>query len=77
MAGKARPSEVNRREHFAALVAQAATGKRRLLALGQWLTAVSWDRGDAQLEASTDVVWEQIKAVDPAAERALKEANQR
>lgn len=77
MAGKAQASDVNRRRHFAALVTQASTGKRRLLAMAQWLTAVSWDRGEQQLRVSTDVVWEQIKAVDPAAEKALKEAQQR
>jgi hypothetical protein len=77
MAGKATPTDANRRRHFAALVVQATTGKRRLLAFAQWLTAASWDRGDAQMQASTDVVWEQIKAIDPLAEKALKEANQR
>lgn len=77
MAGKARPRDANRREHFAGLVVGAETGKRRLLALGQWLVALSWSRGTAQVQASTDAVWAQITAIDPAAETALKEAKQR
>lgn len=75
MAGKANPPEVNRRRHFTALVAGATTSRRRLLALCQWLTALAWEAG--AVDSAAEHVWDRIQELDPAAEKALKEAQRR
>ena len=73
MAGRKKSPAQNRREHHSAQVRTAETGKRRLLAYAQWLTALAWDCGPADVTAASDLIRGRIRELDPYAAPLLEE----
>lgn len=72
MAGRRKSPAQNRREHHAGQVRAAETGKRRLLAYAQWLTALAWDCGPDNIAAASDLLRDRIGALDADAKPILE-----